>query len=149
VQINRTDLAATLILAEALLWSELARFERTVYELDANWNPTGFTLPPGKYPFIPKHLVERWDDETDDARAVALFEMSQPAAGFNKMRGGIFPPEFEGRIMIRVQQGFILLIGAGAARTVKAWPTSKPRAKAKTPTYARPNLFEVANHAGK
>jgi hypothetical protein len=127
VTINRTDFAAILLLAEALLWSELASFDRTIYELDANWNPTGFTLPPGKYPFIPKALVDRWYEEDDDSLSVALFEMSLPDAAFKKLRAGIFPPEFGGRMMIRVQQGFVLLIGAGAARTVKSFPASRAR----------------------
>jgi hypothetical protein len=104
----------------------MALFERTVYELDCNFNPTGFTLPAGKYPFIPRDLVPRWDeDQADDAMAVALWEMSQPDAAFQKFRAGIFPPEFQGRILIRVQQGFVLLIGAGAARTVKSFPGTK------------------------
>ena len=119
-----------MILAEALLWSEMALFERTAYELDCNFNPTGFALPPGKYPFIPRDLVPRWDeDQADDAMAVALWEFSLPGA-VSKLRARKFPPEFEGRILIRVQKGFVLLIGAGASRTVKAWPTTKPPAKA-------------------
>jgi hypothetical protein len=122
--VNRTDFAATLILAEALLWSEMAVFEHTVYALDCNFNPTGFTLPPGKYPFIPRDLVPRWDeDQADDAMAVALWELGQPNAT-DGLRKGKFPPEFGGRMLIRVQQGFVLLIGAGAARVVKPWPTT-------------------------
>lgn len=125
MQINRTDWASTVVLAQALLASELGVFEQTLYELDNNRCPTGFTLPPGRYPFIPQHRVD-WDDLGDDAKSIAVFEFAQPGAADAISNT---PREFDGRVMVRVQQGFVLLVGAGSHRKVAAWPAKPPRAQ--------------------
>jgi hypothetical protein len=152
MQVKRLDFATTLILAEALLWSTMAKFERAVYELDGNYQPTGFMLPPGKYPFVPKELAASWDDERNEAKSVALWELSLPGANSTPRCKAKGPREFEGRILIRVQCGFVLLIGAGSERVIVQWPVTqkagpKPVAKAKTKTKkTRPesaSLFET------
>ena len=127
VQVEAIDLAMLIVLAEALLWSEPATFADPIHELDCNLNPTGYTLPPGKYPFVPKRRVERWDSEDSAYAAVAtaLFELSQPDAAWRHLNAGVFPPEFGGRIMIRIREGYLLLVGVGAARTVKAFPSGR------------------------
>jgi hypothetical protein len=148
MQVNRLDFETTRMLAEALLWSRLARFDRVIHELDANWNPTGFTLPPGRYPFIPSELAARWDDERDKARTVALFELSLPGAANMPRHKCTAPLEFEAKILIRVQCGFVLLIGAGSERVLVQWPTTqkagpRPVVKAKKTRPESAPLFET------
>ncbi len=90
----------------ALLMAQPCEFSEPAAELEVRaLNPTGYEAPPGWYGFVPAAGVAiiRRAGITDQERGlVALERLSSPEAESRS-------PEFEGRRMIRVDGGYLIL----------------------------------------